>query len=79
VTVLFKKGEIGLAHFVDRMPLEHRVADKRIGFAGRVPATLAGRVACPERRTTGFTDLPGKSLVLEIFELVFFFEHVKTT
>ena len=73
--VLFKKGKVGFAHLVDRMAGEHGIPDEGVGFAGCIPAHLAGTVARPEGRTAGFADLPCQPLILKIFELVFFFEH----
>jgi hypothetical protein len=57
------------------MGLKDRAADEIIGLAGCIPADLPRSVTGPERRPAAFTDLPGKSLGLEIIELVFIFKH----
>ena len=77
--LLLKKREVRLAHGVEGMGPEDRGADESIGFAGGVAADFPRGIARPERRAAGLADLADHSLGLEIIELVFLFEHVKTT
>ena len=75
VPLLLKKGEVGLAHGIEGVRSEDRVADEIIGFAGSIPADLPGAVAGPECRTADFADLADKTLGFKVIELVFLFEH----
>jgi hypothetical protein len=77
VSVLFKKREKCLPHFIDGVRPKNRIPDEHVRFARSITTYLAIRIPGPECSFAFCADLSLKAMGLKIIKLILFLEHGK--